>query len=173
MNVPEQAVGDASGATKPLPAPLASVFGITGQFSFSEFSPAGIIESYLFILTNTGNDESVYLLLDAGTPLITLQVGRTALPFLPFYEGTWTPDGGAHKVDFTVDSLGVPTLSIDGAPVALTPGALLAPFADGLPGDRVFISGQSFSDLPKSAVITQFAVTAGALPADTVYCCPA
>lgn len=173
LNVPAQASGDTSGATKPLPASLASVFGISGQFSFSEFSPAGSIESYLFILTNAPNNESFYLLLDAGTPLITVQVGRTALPFLPFYEGTWTPDGGAHKVDFTVDALGVPTLSIDGAPILLTPGASLAPFADGLPGDRVYISGQSFSDLPKAAVFTQFAVTSGNLPIDTVYCCPA
>lgn len=158
-----------SGATKPLDSSLATVLSTTSQFRFQEFStPLGAGSFYEFYVTDVTNTTSIYVYLD-DTGFAFVQAGTTVAA--QSYTGVWTPNNGAHTVHLTVDGAGVPTLSIDGALIALTPGGIFPSSAVGLPGDLVWISVDDFTGAA-GATYTQIAVTTGVLPASTTFCCP-
>lgn len=157
------------GATKPLAAPLAGVFDMTVQYQFSEFSaPLGSFESYFFSITNFDNSEYAQVILDdGGNVLVTAGPAAGS----DFYTGTWTPNNGAHEVHLTIDSLGVPTLFIDGVLVPLAFSFNASEFPT-FPTNAVSLYASDAFGGPQSSTVSDVFVTSGVLSEGTVFCCP-
>lgn len=158
-------------ATKPLPAPLASVFGISGQWSFTEYATVpNATTTYQLLVNNTGLTESVAVSL-FGDGSIVVQAGDPNS--IPTYTGTWTPTpGAAHTVHFSVDGAGVPTLFIDGVAVPLVFLANVGSFWTSYPAEAVSYGGGAGDPTPGSSPTRNIFVTAGVTGPETVFCCP-
>lgn len=161
---------DYPNATKPLPNPLATVFGLSGQFSFTEYqTPPNAMTTYQVIINNDGITEnlSVSFFGDGG---VLIQAGEATL--IPTYSGSWTPNGSAHTVHFSVDGSGVPILFLAGISVPLTfVGDALS--ASGLyPDNSITYGGGSGDAAPASSPLRNLFITAGISAPDTVFCCP-
>lgn len=155
-------------AAKPFAAPLASVFGISGQFDFTEYqTPPNAITTYQLLINNFDLSEMYFLGL-FGDGSIIVQAGDPSN--IPTYTGTWTPNGGAHVVHFEVDGAGIPTLFIDGVAIPLTFLGNFATFG-GFPADSVSFGGGAGDPTPASAPIRSIFVTAGSTPPETEFCC--
>lgn len=156
--------------TKPLPATLLTVNGMSGQFEFTEFqTPPTASTAYDFIVTNQANDDSLVVAFfgDGG---IIFQVGDPANG--SNYLGAWTPDGGTHQVAFQIDALGVPSLWLDGVPMALVFIGMGASVASFFPANAVSFFFASDSATPATASVMNTFLTLGALPPQTEFCCP-
>lgn len=155
-------------ASKPFSASLASIFGISGQFDFTEHQTVPNLNTTYQLLINNFDISETYFVGLFGDGGVVVQAGSSAS--LPTYSGTWTPNNGAHVVHFAVDGVGVPTLFIDGVPIPLVFVANLAPFGP-YPADSVSYGGGSGDATPDSAPIRSIFVTAGSTPPDTEFCC--
>jgi hypothetical protein len=158
------------GAGKPLPGTLAGVTNLSGQFKFTEH-PGSLATStdyqfYLFDSTFT-NWISLYLNASGFAQVI---VGPTA--GADGYNGTWVPTGGTHKIDFSINSIGVPTLFIDDVAIPLVfSGGGFSPFGTFAAGTLYFFSLRDPAAVTSAKIMDVF-VTAGVQPPTTVYCCP-
>lgn len=162
---------DFPGATKPLPASLPTVFGMSGRFSFTEYqTPPTANTAYDLFFNNFDLSETLIVAL-FGDGNLTVQVGDPASA--PQYNGIWTPNAGAHVVDFSVDALGVPTLFIDGVSIPLVFFANVPTFASLLPADSVALFLGSGDAAAGSAPVTNVFLTAGVTGPTTDFCCPA
>lgn len=157
-------------ATKPLPAPLASVFGISGQFYFTEYAtPPNPTTTYQLVVNNDDLSQSLAVSLfgDGG---VIVQVGDPNL--IPTYLGSWVPNFGPHLVHFSVDGAGVPTLWIDGVAIPLTFFAAIGSFWTLYPIAAVSYGGGSGDPTPGSSPLLNIFITAGEAGPQTVFCCP-
>lgn len=158
-------------AAKPLSAPLASVFGISGQFSFTEYpTPPNALTTYQLLLNNTGLTESFNIVL-FGDGNLVFQLGDPTNS--PTYTGTWAPVAGAdHTVYFAIDGVGVPTLIIDGVAIPLIFLANVPSFATLFPAGVVTYGGGAADITPASSPVRNIFITAGVTAPETVFCCP-
>jgi hypothetical protein len=158
-------------ASKPLDAPLASVFGISGQFDFTEYStPPIATTAYQLVINNSDLSESFSISL-FGDGNVGVQVGDPAS--IPLYLGTWTPvAGAAHVVHFSVDGAGVPTLFIDGVAIPLVFIADVPSIWASYPVNSVSYGSSSADATPASSPLRSLFVTAGVVGPGTVFCCP-
>jgi len=161
---------DTPGAFKSLPAPLVTVLNESGQFKFTEF-PASAGDpnaQYQFFLLSVGLTEFLQIFLGgSGTAIIASGPPGAA----DAYIGTWTPNNGTHKVDYTLNAANVPTLTIDDIPIPLT--FLGTGFS--ILGSHASNAVELFAFWPpmvaNSEVLDVF-VASGIRPATNVYCCP-
>lgn len=171
MSFNTTAPGDFPGDNKSLSAPLPTVNGITGQFSFTEYpTPPTVNTSYEIVITNQDLSEAVFVAL-FGDGTAAIQVGDPAAS--SNYTGTWTPTpGGTHDVHFSVSALGVPTLYIDGVVMALTFVGISPSFSSLLPANTVSFFLGSGDAAATTAPVQDVFVTDGILAPNTVFCCP-
>jgi len=158
-------------AFKPLSAPLATVFGLSGQFDFTEYTtPPNPTTTYQVIINNFDLSESLAVSF-FGDGNIAFQAGDSTL--IPFYTGTWTPTPGAsHVVHFSVDGAGVPTLFLDGVAIPLIFVADVATFFALYPTNMVSYGGGAGDVTPDSSPLRSLFLTAGVVGPETVFCCP-
>lgn len=158
------------GATKPLDAPLVSVFNLTGQFEFNEFATPPVVgTAYDYFINNAALSQVVQVaLLGDGNAIVT--VGPPAGADL--YLGAWTPNNGSHEVHFTVDGIGVPRLWIDGVEIPLAFFFNVPTFATDYPTNSATVFMASGSAVAASASYENLFLTTGQLALDTEFCCP-
>lgn len=161
---------DFPGATKPLPAPLVTVNGLSGQFEFTEYAtPPNVNTTYELFVTNQDLSEGLTIAL-FGDGSVAVQVGLPAAAAT--YTGAWTPNNGSHDVHFSTDALGVPTLYIDQVAIPLTFIGNSFSFPSFLPTNVVSFFGGSADPTPASSPVRNIFLTAGALGPATEFCCP-
>jgi hypothetical protein len=160
-------------ATKPLPSPLASVFNVSGRWSFTEYATVpNANTTYQILVNNTGLTESLFVSL-YGDGNIAVQAGDSNN--IPTYlgVGTWTPTPGAsHVVHFEIDGAGAPTLYLDGVLVPLTFIGDIFSFSVLYPAEAVSYGGGAASANPAESPVESIFITAGIVGPDTVFCCP-
>jgi hypothetical protein len=157
-------------ATKALAAPLATVFGLSGQFSFTEYpTPPNPTTTYQIFMNNVGTTETLSVSL-FGDGNAVVQAGATAL--IPTYVGTWTPNFGSHVVDFSIDGAGIPTLSIDGVPIPLVFFGNVLSAGSSYPNNSINYGGGAGDVTPASSPLRNLFITAGTAGPGTVFCCP-
>lgn len=100
--------------TRILPNPIPSVFNLTLQWFFTKLDNNATQQ---MDLTSQDGSEEIYLQLQPDGVLILL-VGNIAAQ--DRYNAVWPAGNGPHKLVLFVDSLGVPTLTIDGVVIPLT-----------------------------------------------------
>jgi len=158
-------------AAKPLPAPLASVFGISGQWSFTEHTTVpNALTTYQLSLNNTGLTEALSVSF-FGDGSAAVQAGDPNS--IPFYLGAWTPVAGAtHTAHFTIDGAGVPRLWLDGVEIPLVFIAnVLSPWTL-YPAESIAYGDGAGDIAPSVSHVTDIFVTAGVVGPETVFCCP-
>lgn len=158
-------------AAKPLPALLATVFGISGQFGFTEYPTApNASTTYQIFMNNTGLTETLSVSL-FGDGSVVIQAGPPAS--IPTYTGTWTPTAGAaHVVHFVIDGVGVPTLFIDGVAVPLVFLGNVPSFGASYPANSISYGGGAAVAAAASSPLRNLFITAGATGPETEFCCP-
>lgn len=163
----DSVANDVVGDQKLVPLPV-SVFDITGQVLFTEFQiPLGSGAGYEFQVSDSTFSNTIDILLDDLGNVFVL-VGPVALA--PFWLGTWAPNNGTHKMHFTVDAIGMPTLFIDDVAIPLvlsgnTPSAVTAS------ANNVAIFAMAGVVGVFSALVKNFFLASGVLPPSTVFCC--
>lgn len=163
----DSVANDVIGDQKLVPLPV-SVFDITGQVLFTEFPiPLGSGAGYDFQVSDSTFSNTIDVFLDDLGNVFVL-VGPVALA--PFWLGTWTPNNGSHKVHFTVDALGTPSLFIDDVVIPLvlsgnTPSGVTAA------ANNVGVFAMAGIVGVFSALVKKFFLAAGVLPSTTVFCC--
>lgn len=158
-------------AAKDLPAPLASVLGISGQFDFTEYaSVPNPTTTYQIFINNAGITETFSVSLFGDGNLI-IQAGPTGAA--PSFVGTFTPTpGGAHVVHFSVPLVGAPSLYIDGVEVTLTPIGDVPTFGASFPSNALSYGGGSGDAAAGQSPVRNIFVATGELGPETVFCCP-
>lgn len=158
-------------AAKPFPDPLVSIFGISGQFDFTEYqTPPNATTTYQILINNSGLTESVFVAL-FGDGTVIFQAGDPTS--IPLYFGTWIPTAGAaHVVHFSVDGAGIPTIYVDGVLVPLVFSANVPSFAALYPADSITYGGGSGDAAPDTSPLRRLFLTAGVVSPETVFCCP-
>lgn len=158
-------------AFKPLPASLASVFGVSGQFDFTEYpTPPNATTSYQVVVNNFDISESLVVSF-FGDGSVVVQAGDPVS--IPLYVGTWTPTpGAAHTVHFSIDGAGVPTLFLDGVAIPLLFLANVPSFSILYPANMISYGGAAGVVTPASSPLRSLFVTTGILGPETVFCCP-
>lgn len=166
---------DTAGATefpiaiKPLPATLASVLGISGQFDFTEYpTPPNAETTYQIFLLNSDLSELLSISF-FGDGSAVVQAG--AKDSVPTYLGAWTPSGDAHRVHFSIPETGTPELWLDGVEIVLTFFGDVATF-DGYPADSISYGGGAAVMTPASSPLRRIFLTAGESGPETNFCCP-
>lgn len=161
---------DFPAARKPLPAPLVTVNGLTGQYSFTEYpSVPNVATAYNLYMTNFDLSEVVVVGL-LGDGSVFFQVGDPAAA--PSYFGAWTPNNGSHTIHFSIDALGVPAIWIDGVSIPLTFFGNIPSFAASEPANHIAFGFGSGDAAVVTAPLTNVFVTAGSLSPSTEFCCP-
>lgn len=161
---------DFPGASKPMAKPVANFLNLTAQYSFTEFpSPPDNNTAYDLFMNNI-DGSLVFLVALFGDGNVDIQIGPPALA--PTFSGLWTPNNGSHIVHVTVDSLGTPSLFIDGVPISVVFAGDLPTLQASLPDNTVSLFAQSdVTGLARTAFKSVF-FSSGALPANVVFCCP-
>lgn len=163
--------GDFPAARKPMPAPLATVNGLSGQYSFTEYpSVPAALTAYNLYITNFDLSQIILVSL-LGDGNVFVQVGDPAAA--PSYAGTWTPNNGQHQVHFSTDALGLPTLWIDMVPIPLAFIGNIFSFASLEPANNIAFGFGSADAAVVTSPVTNIFVTAGSLDPGTEFCCPA
>lgn len=156
-------------ASKSLPDSLASVFGLSGQWDFTEYqTPPNASTAYQTFINNSGLTQTLSVSL-FGDGSVFIQAGATASA--PSYSGTWTPNGGAHVVHFQVDGAGVPTLYIDEVLIPLTPLGNIPTFGAAYPANSISYGGGAAVAAPAASPLRSLFVTAGIVGPETEFCC--
>lgn len=157
-------------ATKPLSSPLASVFGLSGQFSFSEFpTPPNGTTTYQVVLNNSILSQTLSISL-FGDGSLVVEAGDTAN--IPTYTGAWTPNNSAHVVHFVIDITGIPTLYIDGISIALAFFGNIPSFGASYPANSISYGGGAGVAAVARSPLQRLFVSMGAFAPNTVFCCP-
>lgn len=161
---------DTPGVSKNLLSPITSVFNLSVQFQFTEFpgsaGSGSVVYDHYVIDTGTTNFIELYMDASGFVEIITGPVSNGT-----GYSGTWVPTNGTHKVDYSIDALGVPTLFIDDVAIPL----ILAGTGFSILGSHAPNAVEFFAMWPTVAAamkVEDVFVTAGNLPNTTVYCCP-
>lgn len=152
---------------KTVSAAISSIFGTTAQFLFFQAGDFGSAD-YVFLFTNQGNTEQLYIQVEAGGTL-TIEVGPTNAQ--NFYSGAWSSKPGVlRKFSITVDALGVPRLFIDGEE---TPLILFSNSGGraGFQGNSVFALFNNDIVTPLSFVVKKIFLATGVKP-NVDFCCP-
>lgn len=157
-------------ATKALPASLSSVWGISGQFDFTEYPTTPNAETTYQIFMNNSDISEVLSVSLFGDGSVVVQAGD--VDSCPTYVGSWTPDGSAHVVHFSIDSSGVPTLWIDGNEVSLTLYGSVGTWAASYPANSINYGGGAAVATPASSPLRHLFVTDGETGPETEFCCP-
>lgn len=167
FNAPTGSEGPAD--KKAFTASLATVLGMTGQYTFTEWpSPLGNgFAGYEIAIASAGQADLFQLFLENDGDVF-LQVGSFGNNSL--YLGTWFPNNGTHKVHFTVDALGVPRLWIDGVEIPLTFSGMV--FFNPTSADSVVFVPFEFSGFSDATTVSEVFVATRILPPETVFCCP-
>lgn len=166
---------DTAGATqfaisvKPLPASLSDVWNISGQFDFTEYpTPPNGDTTYQIFLLNS--DISKLLSVSFfGDGSCAVQAGPK--DSVPTYFGSWTPNAGAHRVHFSIDASGAPTLWLDGVKITLTFFGDVGTF-DGYPANNISWGGGAAVATPASCPLRSLFLTEGETGPETIFCCP-
>lgn len=170
MSFDTAGAADFPGDTKPIPAPLASVKGVSGKFEFTEYQTVpNAFTTYDLILNNQAMDDTIVLGL-LGDGSLLFQTGDPASSST--YTGTWVPNNGPHVVAFQTDALGVPSLWIDGVIIPLTFIGMGASFASLLPANSISFFLGSSDAAPGTAPVRNVFVAQGAFGPATDFCCP-
>jgi len=157
-------------AVKPLTDPLSSVFDISGQFDFTEYStPPNPTTTYQVIMNNSDISESLSVSL-FGDGNIVVQAGDSTT--IPTYTGTWTPDAGAHVVHFTIDALGIPRIWIDGIEKVLAFLGNVGTFFSFYPANNISWGGGAGDVTPDVSPLRHLFLTAGVVGPETIFSCP-
>jgi hypothetical protein len=158
-------------ARKALLATLADILNISGKMSFTEYPTAPNGDTtYQFFITNAALTRTVSVSL-FGDGSAAMQVGD--IGGCPFYQGTWTPNGGSHEVYFGVDATGLPVLYLDGVEIALTLLGNIPTFAGSLIADSITVFCASAAAGAASSVVSELFVTQGPSAVGREFCCPA
>lgn len=157
-------------AAKPLPASLSSVWGVSGQFAFTEYPTAPNAETTYQIFMNNSDISEVLSVSLFGDGSVVVQAGD--VDSVPTYTGSWTPNGGAHMVHFSIDSAGVPTLWLDGVAVPLTFYGNVGSWASSYPPNSISYGGGAAVAAPASSPLRNLFITQGETGPETVFCCP-
>lgn len=157
-------------AVKPLPAPLASVFNITGQFDFTEYATTpNATTTYQLIMNNNGITESISVSF-FGDGSVAVQAGDSTT--VPTYAGAWIPSpGSAHVVHFSISALGVPLLWLDDVPVPLLFIGNVGTFFASYPSNNISWGGGAGDAAAAVSPIRNLFIASGVLPPSTVFCC--
>lgn len=157
-------------AAKPLPAPLASVFGMSGQFSFTEYAtPPNTMTTYQVILNNADLSETLIISF-SGDGSVIVQAGDPDAT--PTYIGVWTPNAGSHVVHFSIDGAGVPTLYMDGVVIPVPFVADLGTLSALYPANNITYGGGAGDAAAAVSSLANIFLTAGIVGPETVFCCP-
>jgi hypothetical protein len=158
-------------AAKSLPASLSSVFGISGQFDFTEYLTAPNANTTYQIFLNNSDISEVLSVSLFGDGSLVVQAGE--VNSVPTYVGTWMPTpGAAHVVHFSIDGLGVPTLWLDGVAITLTFFGNVGSFATSYPANSISYGGGAGVAVPAASPLRRLFITAGATAPGTEFCCP-
>lgn len=161
---------DLPGVVKSMPVSLSTIYGTSGKFKFTEYPTTPTAgTAYTFNINNFDVSEVIVFGLygDGGA---VFQFGDPAAA--SNYVGTWTPDNGTHEVAWTLDSLGVPRMWIDGVEITLTFVGTGMSGGSYFPGDIVAMFICSGDSTPATAPVSNFFVTTGIQSPETEYCCP-
>jgi hypothetical protein len=164
------ATTDFPGVHKPIPSPLANILNLSAEFEFTEFATPPTVNTTYSMFINNVDNLSTFLLTMFGDGSLFYQFGNPASS--PTYLGTWTPNGGSHKVFISITALGVPSLFIDGVNIPIPFFGNLATFGSFFPMNTAGFFIGSDSAVPASAVVRDLFVAPGVLPKDVVFCCP-
>lgn len=157
-------------ATKALAASLASVFGLSGQFEFTEYpTPPNPNTTYQIILNNFDISESLVISFFGDGSVVVL-VGDAVS--IPSYTGVWTPNGGTHVVHFSIDGAGIPTLYLDGVAIPIPFVANVPGFGAVYPANSINYGGGAGDVTPAVSPLTHLFLTAGIVGPETEFCCP-
>jgi hypothetical protein len=158
-------------AAKPLSAPLATVFGLSGQWDFTEYlTPPNATTTYQVLMNNFDGSESLLVSL-FGDGSVVIEAGSSVL--IPLYTGTWTPNPGAsHVVHFTIDGAGIPTLFIDGVAIPMTFIGNVGTFSPLYPVNSISYGGGAGDVTPGSSPLRHLFITSGLVAPETAFCCP-
>lgn len=157
-------------ATKPLPASLASVLGLSGQFDFTEYPTTPNAETTYQIFLNNSDLSEVLSVSLFGDGSLVVQVGDVGS--VPTYIGSWTPNGNAHVVHFSIDGSGVPTLWLDGVAITLAFYGNVGSWATSYPANSINYGGGAAVADAVSSPLRRLFITQGATGPATVFCCP-
>lgn len=156
-------------AVKPLPALLASVLGISGQFDFTEYpTPPNAETTYQVFLLNSDISELLSVSLFGDGSIVVQGGDKTSVPT---YFGAWTPNGQAHRVHFWVPPTGAPRLWLDGVEITLAFVGDVGTF-DGYPANNVSYGGGAGVATPAVSPLRRLFLTSGETGPETNFCCP-
>lgn len=160
------------GAGRPFPSPLGGVTLLSTQFKFTEYpGSAGTAAIYHHFIFDSTFSNFIQVFMNA-TGLVLFIAGPAA--GADSYSGTWVPDNGTHKVDYSIDALGVPTLYIDDVliPLVFGGGGNTPPFGSTFSADTIYFLSEPGGAFVISSKVMDVFVTAGIQPPTTAYCCP-
>lgn len=159
-------------ATKALGAPLASIFGVSGQFEFTEYlTPPNAMTTYQLLVNNFDLSESLFVSF-FGDGSASVQAGDPAL--IPTYINlaAWTPTPGAtHVVHFSIDGAGIPTVYLDGVLIPMPFVVAVPSFSTLYPVNSMNYGGGGADVTPGSSALSNLFLTAGSTPPETEFCC--
>lgn len=157
-------------ATKSLPASLASVLGVSGQFDFTEYPTTPNAETTYQIFMNNSDISEVLSVSLFGDGSVVVQAGD--VNSVPTYVGAWTPNAGAHVVHFSIDGSGVPTLWLDGVEITLDFYGNVESWASSYPANSINYGGGAAVATSEVSPLRSLFITEGATGPETVFCCP-
>lgn len=160
-------------ATKALGAPLASVFGLSGQFEFTEYlTPPNGTTTYQLLVNNFDLSESLFVSF-FGDGSASVQAGDPAA--IPTYINfaAWAPTPGAtHVVHFSIDGAGIPTVYLDGVLIPMPFVAAVPSFSTLYPVNSMSYGGGAGDATPAASPLFDLFLTAGLVGPETEFCCP-
>lgn len=157
-------------AGKSLSTSLVSVNNISGQYNFTEYPTTPGASTFYALAFNNFDISQVAVIALFGNGGVVFQLGDPNNA--SNYQGFWTPTQGSHKVSFSIDASGVPTLYVDDVLIPLTFTGMGASIGSFSAGDTVEIFSGSGSPTPTSAVIKNIFIALGQNGPAIVYCCP-
>jgi hypothetical protein len=162
-------VSDTPAAFRPFPLSLSTILLMSVQFKLTEYpGSVGSGSEYQHYIFDSTFSNWILVYMNA-TGFVQVVSGPTA--GADSYIGTWTPTGGTHKIDYSIDMAGVMTLYIDDVLIPLTfAGGGFTPFGSFAANNVYFFSLKAPSAVSSSKIQDVF-VTSGIQPPTTVYCC--
>lgn len=149
-----------------------SPLGMSGVIQFTEYPAAlGQGSFYSFAINSPGGFgvmQTCWVNMD-DTGLCIVQFGLASL--CPQWTGTWTPNNGSHRVYFAIDSLGTPTLVIDGVNIPLVNGGDSTSISAFYDPDKVVVQTSNQDPALSAASVTKIAMATTIFPPDVNFCC--
>ena len=152
---------------KTVPAPIPTVKGITAQWLFRESTEAGATPTYIFLFTNDGNTEQMYVQLDQNMDLV-LEIGPTLAQNI-FSTHLNSKPGDLRKLSVVVDSVGIARVFFDDVEFPVTPDGTTSARA-GFHGNSSFVLLQNPSGPPISFKLEKIFLSTGT-KGTVNFCC--